>query len=323
MQRALRPQKSVVSVVARRYGENLPQLPQDGYVCAAIILAGKSKLTGEVIKMARAYAGAVVTLATQEQELLAQLDPVNILEQIEDVIPVPLSMNPPLTPVSRAAGDEEGTEKASVGETDTDEPPLITAVLNELAGWLAEKLLEEDRLVVAQAYPYVRRAVALELSRKVAFENAMISAVFFLPGADMPLLTLNQMRLVIQIASLYELPLGTARLKEILVLVAGAFGCRALVRAVASRLSFMGLAARVGVSYAATLGIGMAALEFYDKFQGDFVAMGESLAREGKQLAASSKDLSLALKDTTVKAAASVKALPATFGSMVSKPSPE
>ncbi len=62
-----------------------------------------------------------------------------------------------------------------------------------------------------------------------------------MPGADMPLITLNQARMVLQIAAVYGNDLSADRIREVAAVVAGGFGCRALARKLVSLAPVMGL----------------------------------------------------------------------------------
>ncbi|MCL1890614.1 MAG: hypothetical protein FWG00_01055 [Coriobacteriia bacterium] len=251
----LRPQTDHVVVHVRSYGDAealslaLADLPAADL---ALIVAGESFRTGELITRAHTLASAVVVFTTNPAALPSQIRLSNEADQLPTVIPVPTVL------VSAGKGVDKKV-RLSEGDFET--------VFDELASTVAKKL-EKSRIALAQAYPFMRRAVALALTQKASLENGLVSAIAFVPGADMPVLTLNQMRLVSQIASLYGLPVGVARFKEMGAIVAGSFGARALVRAVVSRVNVAGFAVRMGVAYSATLGIGHAALELYSRQQG-------------------------------------------------------
>ncbi|MDR2714553.1 MAG: hypothetical protein LBB42_03365 [Coriobacteriales bacterium] len=251
----LRPQTDHVVVHVRSYGDAealslaLADLPSADL---ALIVAGESFRTGELITRAHTLASAVVVFTTNPAALPSQIRLSNEADQLPTVIPVPTVL------VSAGKGADK---KVRLSEGDFE------SVFDELASTVAKKL-EKSRIALAQAYPFMRRAVALALTQKASLENGLVSAIAFVPGADMPVLTLNQMRLVSQIASLYGLPVGVARFKEMGAIVAGSFGARALVRAVVSRVNVAGFAVRMGVAYSATLGIGHAALELYSRQQG-------------------------------------------------------
>ena len=54
--------------------------------------------------------------------------------------------------------------------------------------------------MLAARLPALRRGVADALIARVARQNAAIAAAVFIPGVDFPVLTLNQLRLVLRIA---------------------------------------------------------------------------------------------------------------------------
>ena len=59
--------------------------------------------------------------------------------------------------------------------------------------------LDEDYLVALAGHPPLRRAVCEEIIRNNARQNAVIGALP-IPGADMPVMTANQARMVLNIA---------------------------------------------------------------------------------------------------------------------------
>ena len=63
-----------------------------------------------------------------------------------------------------------------------------------------------------------------------AAQNAVIGAVVIMPGADMPAMTTNQIRMVLKIAAAYGEELGLERAIEILSVVGTGFVLRALAR---------------------------------------------------------------------------------------------
>ena len=281
----LRPQTSKVMVLVRSYGTELPDLT-DVYLHnaeLALILAASSPCTSDLIELAYGYADAVVTITTHPAVLIPHLKAETIIDDIKDIIPVPdfadatMDMTDGLDQDAQPdAGCCQGAFR--FGRTAVSKKPssvqpddplcVFDAVFDELADWMADNL-EQCLVTFAKAYPFLRRPVAMELMRKVALENALIGAAFFIPGADMPLLTLNQMRLALQIAAMCGHPLGTSRIKEMAVLVVGAFGSRTLVRFLVKKVSMAGFAIRASIAYAATIAVGLAAYEYYNAIKVD------------------------------------------------------
>ncbi len=56
---------------------------------------------------------------------------------------------------------------------------------------------------LGRRYPAIRAAAARRVIDRTAAQNALIGLVFILPGADMPAMTLNQIKMVLSIASIY------------------------------------------------------------------------------------------------------------------------
>ena len=105
------------------------------------------------------------------------------------------------------------------------------------------------------------RAVAKETVKRCAWQNAAIGAAVFIPGADMPLMTLNEAKMLLQIAAAYGQPLGVERIKELAVVVAGGFVFRDVrVRAARSFVPGFGWAIKGGIAYSGTMAMGSAAI---------------------------------------------------------------
>lgn len=134
--------------------------------------------------------------------------------------------------------------------------------------------LDEDYLVpLAKGYPVFRRAVCEEIIRKNARQNAVIGALP-IPGADMPVMTANQGRMILHIAAAYDEELSLERARELLGVLAAGFGFRALSRQVVKLVPFGGWAASAAIGYAGTLAMGRAAVLYFER-GGQRVGSGE------------------------------------------------
>jgi len=100
--------------------------------------------------------------------------------------------------------------------------PEADDVLRELGQWLSDTVASK-RLSLAHNFLFMRRAVAEEAVGTAAWQNALIGAVTVIPGADMPLMTANQAKMLLQIAAAYGQPLGIDRVKELVAVVGGGF----------------------------------------------------------------------------------------------------
>ena len=102
------------------------------------------------------------------------------------------------------------------------------------------------------------------LIARVARQNAAIAAAVFIPGVDFPVLTLNQLRLVLRIAAAYGEEIDAERLPEILGVVGSALGFRALARQAVGVIPIAGWAVQGAVAYAGTRTLGEAAIRYFE-----------------------------------------------------------
>ena len=132
---------------------------------------------------------------------------------------------------------------------------------------IAERIAEragEKGFVLASKLPPLRRPVAERIVRRFAKQNGVPGAALFLPGADLPALTLNQIRMVFQIAGAYGEQIDRERAVELLGVVGAGFGLRALARQGLGFVPGPGWALKGGVAYAGTRAVGKAAIRYFE-----------------------------------------------------------
>lgn len=112
---------------------------------------------------------------------------------------------------------------------------------------------------LAARLPVLREAVVSELIRVAARRNGLIGAAVFVPGVDLPVLTLNQIRLVLRIALAYGHDIDSSRLPEVLGVVGAAFGFRMAARELLDLVPVAGWIGKGAVAYAGTKAVGEAA----------------------------------------------------------------
>ncbi len=122
----------------------------------------------------------------------------------------------------------------------------------------------KKKLAFSLAFPFVRKPLALDSVNTTSAENAAIGFVTFIPGADLPIMTLNQMKMLLQIAAGYGEPMGVARAKELACVVGGAFACRAVARQAVAIVPALGWAIKAAVGYGGTQAMGHAAIEYFE-----------------------------------------------------------
>lgn len=127
------------------------------------------------------------------------------------------------------------------------------------------RLLGADAIPVARTHPALRPAVADTLIAQMSRQAGTVGAAAIVPGADMPVITLIQVRLVAQLAAVYGRPLDVRRGLEIGSVLLGAFGWRAVARRASASVPVAGFALRAGIALSATRAVGEAAKTFFAK----------------------------------------------------------
>ena len=140
---------------------------------------------------------------------------------------------------------------------------LRCSLADRIGTWIV-RADAEKRLAFSIAYPFVRRPLAYESIRATALQNAGVGVVVFVPGADMPIMTANQAKMVLQIAAAYGHPLSTDRVKELVGVIAGGFVFRGVSRQLAGAVPALGWAVKGTMGYIGTQAIGHAAIEYFE-----------------------------------------------------------
>jgi len=136
--------------------------------------------------------------------------------------------------------------------------------VDEIAKRLARALGEEATPLAARL-PVLREAVCEELIRKFSRQNGVLGVLVFVPGADLPILTANQVRLVLRIADAHGFEIDRERLPEVLAVIASGFGFRALARKAIGYVPFVGWVVKGAVAYTATRALGEAAVRHFER----------------------------------------------------------
>src|SRR5918999_4350032 len=173
---------------------------------------------------------------------------------------------------------------------DPGEIPLSSkggeSLLEELTPRIVLALDEDYLVALAKGYPPLRRAVSEEVTRNNARQNAVIGALP-IPGADMPLMTANQARMVLNIAAAYGEELSMERARELLGVLAAGFGLRALARQAVKLVPLGGWAAAGAIGYAGTIAMGRATVLYFERGgqrlgEGEISEIRQRALKEGK-----------------------------------------
>jgi uncharacterized protein (DUF697 family) len=136
--------------------------------------------------------------------------------------------------------------------------------LEAIALLIAVRLGEEGAPLAARV-PLLRRAVCERLVASFAKRNGIIGAAVFVPGVDLPVLALNELRMILRLEQAYGLAIDPReRLPEIAATLGAGFGFRALTRELCDLVPVAGWAVKGAVAYAGTRALGEAAVRRLD-----------------------------------------------------------
>ena len=142
-------------------------------------------------------------------------------------------------------------------------PPGQGFPVEAIADALAARLGERGTALAARL-PVLRPAVCRHLISQYSKKNALVAAAVFVPGVDLPVLTLNQIRLVLRIALAYGEEIDRQRAVELLGVVGAAFGFRAAARELLDLVPVAGWAVKGVVAYTGTRALGEAAVRYFE-----------------------------------------------------------
>ena len=125
--------------------------------------------------------------------------------------------------------------------------------------------LGEKATPLAAHLPRLRRGVCAALVEKFARQNGLLAVAIFLPGADLPALTLNQLRLVLRIAAAHGVPVDARRVPEVVGVIGAGVGLRAAARQSLGFIPVAGWAAKGAIAYDGTRALGEAAIRYFER----------------------------------------------------------
>ena len=134
--------------------------------------------------------------------------------------------------------------------------------VDEIARAIARAVGEEATELAARL-PVLRNAVCEVLIERFARTNGIAAAAVFVPGADLPVLTLNQLRLVLRIAAAHGVEVDRERLPEILAVIGGGFALRAIARQLVGAIPVAAWAVKGTIAYTGTRAVGEAAHTYF------------------------------------------------------------
>lgn len=167
---------------------------------------------------------------------------------------------------STGAGGAVGADQRLPYVLATDHVPVGPGEafpVGEIALAVGRRLGERSSGLAARL-PALREGICDSLVKNAAKRNAMVGSAIPVPGADLPVLALTQVRLVLRIAHAHGEPVDTKRLPELLGVVIGGLGLRGIARQFAGSLG-PGWLVKGAVAYGGTRAIGEAAIRYFER----------------------------------------------------------
>lgn len=263
----------------------------------AVIVAGLDDSIGKYAAGIR-EAGVPVMVVTTMPKLVAEIAEASGYPVLKDDLVFPVvEADRRSLPAQAGAGPSE-----PIALTDD----AARSVSKRMGEWVVDAC-SEKRLAFAFAFRFVRKPLALEAVNATAVQNAGIGVVVFIPGADMPIMTLNQAKMLLQIAAAYGQPMSMERVKELVAVVGGAFAFRGIARQMVAFVPALGWAIKGAIGYGGTVAMGRAAIEYFesdghiDHFI-DIVARARDKAMGALETVASQPDAKTAVQSAATAA---------------------
>ncbi len=256
--------------------KKVPVIPKDTDL--VVVIGGDSLLLGDVVHAAEECDVPAVVVIERGKTYFA-----NDRRSAQAYADMTLSANtaPTLTGTAHTPGVGRGIDLENLVDLELDGESARP--LEQLGTWIVQNV-PSKRLSLARAFPFIRHPLAVELAKQTTIQNGAIGLVFFVPGADMPLIALNQAKMVLQIAAVYGKEMNKERLGEVLAVMAGGFGCRAVARQLVARAPMLGWAIKPAVAASGTMGMAIAAIEYYEE-NGKLHGLSDVAAKVAKKAA--------------------------------------
>lgn len=213
--------------------KKVPVIPKDTDL--VIVIGGDSLLLGDVVHVAEECDVPAVVVIERGKTYFA-----NDRRSAQAYADMTLSANtaPTLTGTAHTPGVGRGIDLENLVDLELDGESARP--LEQLGTWIVQNV-PSKRLSLAPGLSVHTSSTGRRACQADDIQNGAIGLVFFVPGADMPLIALNQAKMVLQIAAVYGKEMSKERLGEVLAVMAGGFGCRAVARQLVAACAHAGL----------------------------------------------------------------------------------
>lgn len=130
-------------------------------------------------------------------------------------------------------------------------------LLDKLASWLLSEL-DQKSLAVAANFEFCRDEMIQRLINSCALQNAAVGAISLIPGADLPIMTVRQAQLALDIAAAQGKELKLERAADLCGVLGAAFVYRSVARTLVGLVPGIGWMLKGGVAYVGTQATGRA-----------------------------------------------------------------
>ena len=181
--------------VSLTYLDGRPFAPFEGDDMS-VIVAGLNEKVGAYAEELRA-AGVPVMVVTTLPSIVFEL-------AAQQGHPIPSGdVAAPKPPVPVLPADRRGADAAERPvEPFVLDDEAVASLDERMGGWVIETC-REKRLAFALAFPFARKPLSLEAVNTTALQNAGVGLLVIIPGADLPVMTLNQAKMLLMVAAAY------------------------------------------------------------------------------------------------------------------------
>ena len=156
----------------------------------------------------------------------------------------------------------------------------VKSVVASEAGPLLERLattvLESTEKTVSFAanFAFFRETATARLVSKAAARNALMGVADFIPGAGLPLMTMNELNLAFDIAASFGQGLSVARIPEVIFVIAAGFVYRKFSSGLCRAIPSLSLVWHAGTDYAGTILTGRMLADHFSYGEQEFASLG-------------------------------------------------
>lgn len=274
---ALRPATTNVEVSVGSFFYDVARV--DGKADLLIVLANKSKWVGGTVAVARAAEVACVVIAQDLSTVVGNaedtgfpLDYENIVsEEIVGQAKVPAgdAIDAVLSTCGGAISNlfdavTKTIPQMVTGKTITDDtleidfPKLGTrevgydGLFDALGDWVMDNC-PDFRDAFAEAFEFAKLPQVRKIAQRTAYQNALVSALPIVKGADFPVMTTNQLKMLVQIGRAYGITPDTQTIPEALLIAASGLASREFTRALCKKAPVLSWFIKTGTGYAVTM----------------------------------------------------------------------